>query len=55
MITAIVKIELEWSNLEVVKREYEFGTINELEDFLSYNRSYIKEISFTGKIKIEEN
>jgi len=54
MIKAIVKIENQWSKGEINKKEVEFETIGEIESYLAYNRAYIKEIEFVGKIKKEE-
>jgi hypothetical protein len=39
---------------QIEKFEVEFETIGEIEHFLAYNRAYIREIQFTGKIKGEE-
>jgi hypothetical protein len=39
---------------QIEKFEVEFETIGEIEHFLAYNRAYIKEIEFVGKIKEEE-
>lgn len=59
MITAKVKKEIErrspndpYGQIEEFKVEFE--TIGEIEHFLAYNRAYIKEIQFVGKIKKEE-
>ncbi len=59
MITAKVKKEIErrspndpYGQIEEFKVEFE--TIGEIEHFLAYNRAYIREIQFTGKIKGEE-
>jgi hypothetical protein len=54
MIKAIVKIENQWSKGEISVQEVEFEKIGEIEDYLAYNRAYIKEIKFVGKIKKEE-
>ena len=54
MIKAVVKIENQWKRGEINKQEVEFETIGEIEDYLAYNRAYIKEIKFVGKIKEEE-
>ena len=53
-IQAVVKIENQWSRGEINKIEVEFETIGEIESYLAYNRAYIKEIKFAGKIKKEE-
>ena len=39
---------------QIEKFEVEFETIGEIEHFLAYNRAYIKETEFVGKIKEEE-
>ena len=59
MITAKVKKEIErrspndpYGQIEEFKVEFE--TIGEIEHFLAYNRAYIKEIQFVGKIKKED-
>ena len=54
MIKAVVKIENQWNKGEVSVQEVEFEKIGEIEDYLAYNRAYIKEIKFSGKIKKEE-
>jgi len=41
------------SNNEYITREEDFATIDELENFLAYNRAYITELTFTGSIKYE--
>ena len=41
------------SGIEYRKREEEFTTIDDLENFLAYNRAYIVELSFSGSIKYE--
>jgi len=50
-IQAVVKIENQWSRGEINKVVVEFESIGEIEDYLAYNRAYIKEIQFSGKIK----
>jgi len=50
MIKAIVKIENQWSRGEISVQEVEFEKIGEIEDYLAYNRAYIQEIKFVGKI-----
>ncbi len=59
MITAKVKKEIErrspndpYGQIEEFKVEFE--TIGEIEHFLAYNRAYIREIQFVGKIKKED-
>jgi hypothetical protein len=54
MIKAVVKIENQWNRGEINKVEVEFENIGEIESYLSYNRAYIQEIQFSGKIKKEE-
>lgn len=56
MITAIVKIQNQWNRqeIEIKKEEVEFETIGELENYLAYNRAYIKSLQFKGKIEKEE-
>jgi hypothetical protein len=39
---------------QIEKFEVEFETIGEIEHFLAYNRAYIREIQFVGKIKGED-
>jgi hypothetical protein len=54
-IQAVVKIENQWNKGEVSVQEVEFEKIGEIEDYLAYNRAYIKEIEFVGKfVKGEE-
>ena len=52
MLIATFKIESEISKGVILERETEFETIKELEDFISYNRAYIRELSFRGAIKV---
>lgn len=54
MIKAKVKRENQWFRGEIIKEEIEFETIGEIEQYLAYNRAYIQEIQFVGKIKKEE-
>ena len=59
MITAKVKKEIERRSPndpygQIEEFNVEFKTIGEIEHFLAYNRAYIKEIQFVGKIKKEE-
>jgi len=53
-IQAVVKIENQWNKGEINKVVVEFETIGDIENYLAYNRAYIKEIKFSGKIKKEE-
>ncbi len=59
MITAKVKKEIERRSPndpygQIEEFNVEFETIGEIEHFLAYNRAYIREIQFVGKIKKEE-
>jgi len=54
MITATVKIENQWKRGEIGSERIEFDTISQIENYLAYNRAYIREIKFSGKIKKEE-
>jgi hypothetical protein len=57
MLTAKVKIQNQWNRdaVEIRSEEIEFTKISQLEDYLAYNRAYIKEIKFSGIFKKEEN
>lgn len=55
MITATVKIENQWKQGEIESEQIEFDTISQIENYLAYNRAYIREIKFSGKIKREED
>ena len=55
MITATVKIENQWQRGEIKSEQVEFDTISQIENYLAYNRAYIKEIKFSGKIREEDN
>ena len=55
MITATVKKEIERRSPndpygQIEEFNVEFETLGELEHFLAYNRAYIREIKFTGKL-----
>jgi hypothetical protein len=56
MLTATVKKEVEVRTHDDERRgqveefQVEFETLNDLEHFLAYNRAYIREIKFTGKL-----
>jgi hypothetical protein len=53
MLIAHYRIIDQWSpinNRKITDEEREFETIGELEDFIAYNRAYIVELSFTGKL-----
>jgi hypothetical protein len=51
MITATYRIINQWDRTEIFNRKEDFETISDLENFLSYNRAFIIELSFTGKLK----
>lgn len=59
MLTASVKKEVEVRTHDDERRgkveefEVDFETLNDLEHFLAYNRAYIREIKFTGKLEIK--
>ena len=55
MITARVTKENEWQKNEIESFELDFETIGEIENYLAYNRGYIKAIEFNGKIEIKED
>lgn len=56
MLSAMVKKEVEVYTHDDPRKgqvdEFwvEFETLNDLEHFLAYNRAYIREIKFTGKL-----
>jgi len=55
MLTATVKKEIERRSPndpygQIEEFNVEFETLGELEHFLAYNRAYIREIKFTGKL-----
>jgi hypothetical protein len=59
VITAKVKKEIERRSPndpygQIEEFNVEFETIGEIEHFLAYNRAYIREIQFVGKIKKED-
>lgn len=53
MLTATVKIRNQWNReeVEIKTEQIDFETIGQLEDYLAYNRSYIKSLSFQGSLK----
>jgi hypothetical protein len=55
MLTATVKIQNQWNRKEIEIRteEIEFTKISQLEDYIAYNRAYIKEMKFSGKFTTE--
>lgn len=55
MLTARAKVRNQWNTEEVREEEHEFATINELENWLAYNRAYILTLSFTGEFTREDN
>ena len=59
MLTATVKKEVERRSAsdpygQIEKFDVEFETLNDLENFLAYNRAYIREIKFTGKLTTKD-
>ena len=52
MISVKAKIENQWEKNDINIHEFEFETVAELENFLAYNRAYIRDISFKGSIKV---
>jgi hypothetical protein len=55
MLKATVKKEVERRSPsdpygQIEKFNVEFETLGELEHFIAYNRAYIREIKFTGKL-----
>ena len=57
MLTATVKIQNQWNRneIEIRTEEIEFTKISQIEDYIAYNRAYIKEIQFTGKFTKDED
>ena len=55
MLTATVKIQNQWNRneIEIKTEEIEFTKISQLEDYIAYNRSYIREMEFSGKFTKE--
>jgi len=51
MIKIIAKVKSEFQKGEILSREIECESVGEIEQFLSYYRSYIVEIKFVGEIK----
>ena len=39
---------------QVEEFQVDFKTLNDLERYLAYHRSYIREISFSGTIKVKD-
>ena len=60
MLIATVKKEVEVRSPDderrgvVEKFQVEFETLNDLEHYLAYNRAYIREIGFTGKLTTKD-
>lgn len=57
MLTATVKIQNQWNRneIEIRTEEIEFTKISQIEDYIAYNRAYIKEIEFSGKFTKDED
>lgn len=55
MLTATVKIQNQWNRneIEIKTEEIEFTKISQIEDYIAYNRAYIREIEFSGKFTKE--
>ena len=51
MLSMTAKIENQWEKGDIRTVELDFSTIGELENFIAYNRAYIRELSFNGKLK----
>jgi hypothetical protein len=56
MLTAKVKIQNQWNRdeVELKTEEIEFTKISDIEDYIAYNRAYIREIEFSGKFTRDE-
>lgn len=56
MLTAKVKIQNQWNRdeVELKTEEIEFTKISDIEDYIAYNRAYIREIEFSGKFTKDE-
>lgn len=54
MLSAHVKKLSELDRNKVQEFCIDFEKLSELEDFIAYNRAYIKEITFSGKMKVGE-
>ncbi len=56
MLKAKYDIVNQWDKSEILKNQtLEFETINELEDFIAYNRAYFVNLKFSGSFKEEVN
>ena len=57
MLTATIKIQNQWNRdeIELKTEEIEFTKISQIEDYIAYNRSYIREIEFSGKWTRDES
>lgn len=53
MIKIVAKVKSEFKKGEIVSREIECESVGEIEQFLSYYRSYIVELEFQGKFSQE--
>ena len=51
MLKMTAKIENQWERGDIRTVELDFATIGELENFIAYNRAYIRELSFSGKMR----
>ena len=56
MLTATVRIQNQWNReeIELKTEEIEFTKISQIEDYLAYNRAYMREIEFSGKFTRED-
>ena len=54
MIKGVFQIESIYERGKVEVREVEFESVQELEQFLAYERAYIKGVKFEGEIKFQE-
>ena len=51
MLKMTAKIENQWERGDIRTVKLDFATIGELENFIAYNRAYIRELSFSGKMR----
>jgi hypothetical protein len=54
VIKGVFQIESIYERGKVEVREVEFESVQELEQFLAYERAYIKGVKFEGEIKFQE-
>jgi hypothetical protein len=54
MIKGVFQIESIYERGKVEVREVEFESVQELEQFLAYQRAYIKGVKFEGEIEYKE-